>query len=293
MLLGVCVACTSGPGRTPIFPDAQVFYPDAVDEMGFPDAPYDAGVNDSAVVLNDFGFASMYSFTGIFGITGDSQEAIYAREVGGNISIVVGAFPYVYAGTISTGATGNAMVNATSDVLARAGCTASVVGIFDRTSPLYELQHTTCDSQGRTISSMIRGGIATSFDPSWSGIYAVTATVVENASLCFTGGALPPMTWALDFLPSSDQVEVYMPIDAVPNQQAFYIGTYEAAGAFSATAQWSAVAGAGPDVSLQGTVTQVSATDPVQISGTRSVIDYGHGNCVYSIQFSGVRSSGP
>lgn len=175
-------ACTSGPGRDPVFEDASVMDAEVKDlGVGLDRRPFfDAG--DVAVGVSDFGTPTAYPFSGLFQAFG--QVSLLAREIDGRLLLVVGEPPYIYVGTISP----EGEVDLGSGVLARSGCPgATVKGHFERTSATFELQHQTCGADGAPRSSELRGGFAEDYTHALSGVYEGYVGAVSDPGGCGVG----------------------------------------------------------------------------------------------------------
>lgn len=282
-------ACTPGPGSPPSYSDAAVRFdgglkdadPAAADAL-----PRDAGEIDAEISLRDSGRPAEYPFSGVFGIL-NSDDPLYAREVGGRLNLVVGVFPYIYVGTISpTGA-----VDVTSHVLVRSGCAvARIRGTYDRASSAYALVHETCNSRLMPIESPITGAFAADFHAARSGTYELTATVVQDLRGCFTGtSSIHVVRYAFSFLGSGD-VAVFTADDLI-EPPAWYEGLADEEWAFAAISQYEG-SRTTRDVSLSGWFTQATENEPLRFTGLRDVYDSNR-DCVFSVTLDGTRLSSP
>lgn len=224
---GLLDGCTPGPGQDPQLRDAQVV--DAAPEdagVGLDRrTPFDAG--DAAVGVTDFGPPPFFRFSGVFGAFGG--DTLVVREAAGRLLILVGQPPFVYAGSIGE----DGAVRSTSPVLARSGCPgASLVGRFDRSSAVFELEHSTCGSDGRPLQSTLRGGFAEDFTRPFSGVYVGEVAGVADPVGCAGGLALDAeLRWGIGL--TSGGVATLATLSGVEDEARLYVGRTEPAG-FSA-----------------------------------------------------------
>jgi hypothetical protein len=280
-------ACSPGPGRVPVFPDATVYDALPRDASPTPDAGMtDTGPRDALVVVNDAGPMVMSPFTGVFGIL-NAQDNLYARESDGRLNIVIGDFPYEYSGTIDEA--GN--VETSSPELTRSGCVeARVHGLYDRTSATYQLVHATCNTQGDPLSSAISGGFLRNFVPAFSGVFDLTADVTANPAQCWEGALTDLSLRVAINLLESGAIAVFTVQDLLP-QSAWYRGMAGGDGSFTAIQRSDA--GAAPTrVSIMGSFSQATEQDPLRFTGIRDVYDPVKG-CAFTIAFDGTRVALP
>lgn len=280
-------ACSSGPGRVPVFPDAAARFDGGfLDANPRPDAEPDAGPPDSEVVLYDSGIPpTEHPFTGQFQLQGD-QNRLFARETRDRLALIVGAAPFVYEGSISSDGT----VDAIGERLVRSGCsTARITGSYQRLSATLFLELTGCLADGTPFSTQLRGGFEQDYDLQFSGIYQLAGVVTTNEFGCYAGpGSVMEMVWAVSMRPGDNTVAIHVAHDLIP-YQAVYIGRLEAPSfAFAAIENIYATASAS-DVSMRGNLTR-SGTDAPIIRGTRDVYDPIR-QCFFTLAFEGTRVS--
>jgi hypothetical protein len=278
-------ACVNGPGRTPLYADAEE-YPDSTarDASPLPDAQdYDAEPpTDAMVRLPDAGMPGTSMFTGVFGILNDTQDPLYAREVDHKLNLVVGRFPYEYTGTIQSDGT----VDARSSELMRSGCVvARIYGSYERSSGLFHLVHETCNAMFMTLTSSMTGGFASDFAV-WSGVYDLQATVVSDTSSCAVGIHTVPVRYGFSLL--AHEIFVFTADDLISTPQ-FYGGAWSGT---SFSAIWRSDVGGTIKSTITGQFSQPTANDPVHFSGTRDVYDPVK-TCSFSITLAGYRSMAP
>jgi hypothetical protein len=284
-------ACSPTPGRPPAYPDAAADAEpmDAPPPEPNPDASvYDGGPSDIATVFPD---AGNYPFTGLFGVPGIGpfpMHVLFAREVDGKVNLLVDTLPYNFFGTI----TPDGQVTASSDLLERIGCAgASLTGNYDRSTAFYSLQYQACNAQGQTFSTNIHGAFGAAFAPG-SGVYQVAAAINLDNSGCYQGPQpIPTLTWAVNFLPGSNNLQVYTAEDLIA-QPALYTGNYDTMSLQAATLERVEAQPSGNDVALTGQIVQITANMPPSLNGVRDVFDFNR-NCGFRIQFQAVWTSGP
>jgi hypothetical protein len=287
LITALLAACTQGPGRTPIFPDTGV-EEDAGprDATIFDSAPVDSGPDfDAGFQVTDTGPKMSYPFSGIFSIL-NASSPLYAREVEGRLNLVVTDFPYVYTGTIANDGT----VDTTSESLMRSGCAvAKITGKYDRDGAQYVMTHRTCNLQGAPLVSTIMGGFSQNFEPSLSGIYELSITVMNNTNGCYAGqdGAL--VRYGFDFLPNNI-VQIFTAEDVI-STSAWYEGQAGGDGSFAAT-QMLATQDPNPVTSMGGAFSQATANDPLRFRGNRDIYDPLK-MCGFSVLLSGMRIVAP
>lgn len=281
-LVLVC-ACSPGPGRTPTYPDARVIEDAEPLDRGVPDFGfYDAGPRDVPIGLPDTGPPPSYPFTGVFGVL--NGDPIYAREVDGRLSLIVGAPPYHYEGTID--AAGN--VATRSAVLERSGCgEATLNGQYQRSVAAFALNHLTCNQTGAPLRSDLSG--AFSDDPlrEWSGNYELQVSVVRADVTC---GDLMAGTerWGVSVYPPN--TVVIFAAHGLIDWPMLYLGNAGGAG-FSTLHRASNQPG-DATFGLSGTFARASANDPPSITAERNGFDPRTG-CTYQLRATGVRIQTP
>lgn len=286
VVLLVGAACSPGPGRTPVYPDAAEPHDSGLgDARPRPDSgPPDAGVPDSSIALPDTGRPPDYPFTGVFSVLGDTNK-LYAREVNGKLSIIVGTIPYSYVGTISEAG----RVEVRSAVLERSGCAqATITGDYERPTAAFFLDHVTCGAGGQPLQGMMRGGFDADFDLGLSGIYELEATLFQNEQGCFTGDPGPTtVRYAIDILAGSNVMSVFTAEDVIPSTT-LYAGNVNAGDLGFSTVEQLFSAPGPFDVGMTGRFTITSAIDPVRLTAQRDVFDP-RGNCSFTIVVDGLR----
>ncbi len=279
------VACTE-PGRIPTYPDAEEPH-----DRGFYDAnpPRDGGPDsgepDGEGELYDSGEPPPeFPFTGQYQIAGD-QNRLYAREARGRLSIVIGAPPYVYDGTIAP----NGDVNVVSGRLVRSGCSvARITGSYQRRSATMFLELEGCGQDGTPFRTSIRGGFEADYDPQFSGLYQMGAVIMDTGGGCYTGPAnVMEMLWGVSMVRGTNSMAIHVAYDLIPSQ-AVYVGRLEQP-SFTFAAIENVFAQPGLDVSMRGNLTR-AGLDPPIIQGTRDVYDPLR-NCGFSIGFRGAKFS--
>jgi hypothetical protein len=282
-------ACTSGPGRTPIYPDAQP-RPDrgVLDAEAYPDAfVRDAGFPDSAIELPDTGRPPDYPFTGIFSILGDRNK-LFAREVQGSLHIVVGGHPYTYTGTI----TSSGRVDVVSGPLLRSGCPeARIFGDYERPASAFFLTHVTCNAEGQRVEGELRGGFDTDFDPFTSGVYELRVTGVADPFGCHSGPDDPgPLYYGFDVIAATNGLGVFTGRDLLPST--WYGGTIDTTNRDFAVTEYIYVAPSGIDVSIRGQIVLGELGRPPRVSMQRDAWDTAR-NCGFRMALEGERIAWP
>lgn len=285
------MACSSSPGRRATYDDASI-----PKDTGFETTQPDARVPavDAGFLFADAGsFADAATpisedFSGVWSMF-DQSAALYAREVESRLSLIVGAYPYVYTGTISQ----SGEFELTSLVLALSGCESPrIEGSFNRQNGFYTLNHDSCDSQSRPFTAAIRGSFQSRFESSRSGVYELSSQIVLDYDGCLGG------------LPASTTANYGVSIDAVSGQAAVftatgvseiplvYLGRYSPADDGISATHTPFVGAVDGVTSLQIQFSQANANVPVQMSGFRDFVD-ALTFCRYRVQFDGYRSQAP
>lgn len=281
-------ACSPGPGRDPVFPDAGARPEAGPIDAGAPDAaPRDAGPADVPVFLPDAGPSPAFPFTGVFGILNDGAP-LFAREVGGRLHVVVGDFPYSYLGTIDP----EGQVELGGPPLAASGCPEpGLSGRYSRPDTLYDLVHASCTPRGEPFTAALRGGFEADFDPRVSGEYTVRVEVTSDVTGCVgLGPVSEEARWAISAL--SDRTLVVFTADDPLAEPAAYFGRAQPDFSAFAASQYLEASTGGPQVSLQGRFVQASVNDPLRVEGTRDVHRRETG-CTFSARFEGIRVAAP
>lgn len=281
-LVALAAACSPGPGRDPVYPDASIRLRDAAaaDAELQPDATIpDVGPYDGAVELPDAGPPPSYPMSGVFGFF-DGSGKLYAREVDGWLSLYLGDFqavtstPYHYTGTISE----DGEVETVSAELMGRGCkSARIYGRYDRASANFVLTHETCNQSGQPLVSGLTGGFEVNFDPARSGIFELQATVTGTGG-CWEGPTSAVVRYGVDFI-ATGAMSVFCADDLLGFQQ-FYLGQGDRE-AFSALDSSFGMA-------ITGAFTMVTALDPVRLRAERDAFDPVTG-CGFHISLDGVR----
>lgn len=282
-LVALAAACSPGPGRAPVFADAAVRPEAGVIDAGF----FDSGVNDAAVVPFDAGPPPEFPFTGVFGIVDDANP-LFAREVQGQLHLVVGAFPYTYVGTIDEAG----RVDVSSAELAGSGCTINgITGTYARTDALYDLQHVTCNARGETVESRLQGAFTADYDGTWSGAYAVRMEVVTDVMGCLGLGALEdPGLWSLSLL-GDGSVAIFVAEDPLAAGVVYFGRARPDRTSFTALQHLDANAN-GPQVSMQGMMALPMNDVPASFSGRRDVF-LPETACTVSVAYVAERVAAP
>ncbi len=283
ILFLACAACSEGAGRPPAFPDAQEKVDFGVLDAPAPDARSDAGFEPSDIEVTDFGPRPAYPFTGIFSILND-QTRLFAREINGRLSILVGDVPYAYVGTI--GADG--MLDLHAPDLERSGCqVARLSGYYERAAAALFLTHESCTIQGQPLVASLRGGFDADFEPSFSGIYRITIQVTDPGNGCFLGTLDPTeATWGFQLTTLANRMWIHTAHDIAA--QTIYGGNYELNQLSFSTLETIFAAPSAADGSMRGQFARASANDPPTVTGIRTVFDPAR-QCSYGARFSGVR----
>lgn len=283
------VSCSPGVGRSPVFPDAAVRPEAGIADSGPPDAGFvDAGPRDVPVFLPDTGPPPpLYDFTGSYGIL-NSSDALFAREVRGELHLVIGAFPYTYTGTIDAAG----QVDLTSPELANSGCPeARITGTFSRPDTLFDLQHQTCNTAGEPLNGQIRGGFASNYDDRVSGEYEVRMEVINDVTNCIGLGVLSdPGYWGVSVL-SDRTIAVFVAEDPAAAPAVYFGRAQQDLSGFDALQHLDAAAN-GSQFAMRARIELISALDPVRIVGTRDVFRPGTG-CTFTVSFEASRISAP
>lgn len=293
--LGLALAaCSPGPGRTPVYPDARADlgvdggFDDAADtiDLGTPDAGPEDGYT---IVLPDGGPPELYVFTGIFFINGQT-ERLYAREAGGQLSLIVGGPPYVYSGTIDD----NGNVDVSSEAQVRSGCAlAQITGVYDRRSAFFTLRHRGCGLTLTPFDVEIRGQLVgrdiEDYENSVSGIYQVIATVGSNLGCDLVAPSPLTLHYAVNVLPGANQIVLYTIEDPLGTPD-HYIGTMS-----PQSLQFSAVMRHTMgehllDASMMAQIQRFGDADPPRLVGTQDSVDF-EASCSVSMSIEGVRVS--
>ncbi len=290
--LAVC-ACSPGPGRDPEFPDGGPVRDVGPRDSGpGRDAGFrDAGPRDANVMTRDGGPPPSFPFTGVFEIY-DSAQQLFARELDGQLMLIVGAPPYIYTGTIDE----DGAFDLTSPGLNASGCNnPRITGTYERSSTLYALDYRSCNGQLEVFETQLRGLFANDYHPHRSGVYEVDATIFRNPTNCWDGNsATTGWRWATFFLDAGNTAIVFAATDfvEVPN---VYIGTYTG-GSYAFTATHHVTANTnGERYAMSGSFSQPTLNDPLVMSGQRDVYDATgpNGPCFFTIDYSGARVASP
>ncbi|MEQ9502897.1 MAG: hypothetical protein RIT81_38865 [Deltaproteobacteria bacterium] len=290
----LCVAaCSPGVGREPEFPDGGPVRDVGPRDSGpGRDAGFrDGGRRDANVTVRDGGPPEMFPFTGIFEIY-DSAQTLYARELDGELMLIVDAPPYVFVGTIDE----EGRFDLTSPVLDASGCNRpSITGEYERTSTLYRMDYRACNGQLQVIEAELRGLFLNDYDHQRSGVYEVDATVFRDTTGCWTGNVMTSgWRWATFFLDAGNTAIVFTASDFVdpPN---VYVGTYTG-GSFAYTATHYVTANVnGERYAMSGGFMQPTLNDPLVMSGMRDVYNPNgpNGPCFFTINYAGERVASP
>lgn len=228
-------------------------------------------------------------FSGIFAIEG-AADPLLAREIRGHLSLVVGGWPYVYEGTI----TASGALDTRSVILTRSGCPqARITGRFDRSRASFTALHRTCDSALRTLSSTITGGFTGGFDPATSGVYELTATIIDPPPACYQGPARATVHYGFSMLPSG-VISVFTGDDVIRipgwyrGHAVWDVGL--GTGNFAALADYDA--NMTIHIGMRGNWAEPTSLTPIQFAGSRDVYDPAT-DCAFSINLQGVRISVP
>ncbi|MFO0727411.1 MAG: hypothetical protein U1E65_26780 [Myxococcota bacterium] len=284
-LLGLCGACTEGAGRPPGFEDAAEIE-DAKPMDALPrDTGIDAGLGPSDVEVTDFGPAPSYPFTGIFSVLND-QTRLFAREINGRLSVLVGDVPYAYLGDINV----DGMLNLEAPELVRSGCAeAKLFGYYERASAALFLTHRSCTPQGQPFEAMLRGGFDSDFEPTFSGVYQMTVQVTSDPGGCFLGTHDPTQaTWGFQLTTIANHMWVYTAHDIAA--QTIYAGNYETNMLTFSVLETIYATPSAADTSMRGQFQRISVNDPPTVTGFRTVFDPTR-NCTFQVNFSGTRVS--
>ena len=287
-LILLAAGCTDGPGRPPVFADAAVRPEAGATDVGFEDAGFeDAGPRDVPVFVPDSGPPPAYPFTGQFGILNDSSP-LFAREVQGRLHLVVGGFPFNYVGTIDEAG----RVAVASAELAASGCPEpKITGRYARADTTFQLVHQTCNGQGQTVRSELTGAFFQGFVPEVSGTYEVRMGVTQDPTNCFGLGPVGPSGWWGLSVAADRTVALFVADDPVGPPAVYFGRATGDLSSFSALHHLDAAPN-GPQMAAQVQLSQPTALDPVQITGTRDVFHPDTG-CTFSVAFSGVRVDAP
>lgn len=284
------LACSPGPGRAPAFADAAP-RPDSGRDAGPVDLglnfDLDAGLADSAVGLQDAAPRPSYDFTGIFSVT-NAGVALFAREVDDRLSLIVGGsqvYPYVYTGTIDE----DGRVSVRSAYLERQGCAeARITGQYMRMADFFVLEHVSCSVlDGSPFRAELRGAFGTAYEPTFSGIYQLRATVIDPAGCAPTRTAT--VFYGISMEPGTRSVAVF-PALGVAAEPTLYVGTFDPnTGAFGALGELGG--GLGVQLSVRGGFTRADVHDPPRFVGSRDVLE--PSGCSYTVQLDGRRVAAP
>lgn len=295
-LLLLLVACVPEPGRLPNYPDADPLDAGQMDGFEIRDVRYDppdTGPVDSAIGLRDTGPPVSYPFTGVFVMNG-SSEKLYAREVSGRLSLIVGSSPNEYIGLIDQ----NGNVRLGSEILNRTGCaTSSITGVYERATAFYTLQRTGCDGSGQPFNQDLRGNLVPDprddYESAYSGVYQLELTVMFNPGGCFEG-PMGPYTkrYGLSILPGATGVVVFTGEDII-GHPVNYIGVIDTQNlSIFANHRPFGAPNANVDVALTGQIAQFDPMGVPQFSGQQDVYDFDK-QCGFSLVFSGERVDRP
>lgn len=294
LLLGLQAACSPGPGRPPVYRDAE---PDLGVDSGEPDlgeAP-DAGAPDAdpfdgyTIVLPDSGIPPSYVFTGTFFINGQT-ERLYAREAAGQLSIIVGGPPYVYHGTIDE----NGNVSVRSEAQERSGCAvAEITGIYERRTAFYTLRHRGCGLTLTPFDVELRGQLVglsgEDFENSVSGIYRVLVTVGSNLGCELVAPSPLTLHYAVNVLAGGRQIVVYTFEDVLGTPD-HYIGTMSPANLQFSAIMRHTMGEHLLDASMNARLQRFGDADPPRLVGTQDAVDFER-SCSVSMSIDGVRVS--
>ncbi|MBI2376512.1 MAG: hypothetical protein HYV07_21130 [Deltaproteobacteria bacterium] len=281
-------ACSPGIGRPPAYPDAAATVADANDpRTEDASGPRDAGTildarvpDAQIVVLRDGGFGARYPLTGIF--RSRDGTVVYAREIDGNVSLVLDQHPYLYIGLVD--AAGN--FDAVSPPLLRSGCPAArVTGSYDRSGSILTIEHTSCrTTDGQPFTASLTATFLSDFSYAFSGVYELNITNVQDPVGCLVVQPGTPR-WGINLLEDTRTVAVYAAADPEP---AMYLGSFDpSTRKISAIQRLSAgIEMADPSLNVQ--FFQISLNDPLTIAGERDVVDIER-SCAYRVSFEGIR----
>ncbi len=283
------VACSPGVGRAPVFADAAVVAEAGVTDSGPADAGFvDSGPRDVPVFFPDAGPPPpAYDFTGVYGIL-NSSDLLFAREVRGQLHLVVGAFPYTYTGSID----GSGEVDLISPELANSQCPeARITGRFSRSDTLFQLEHQTCNTSGEPLNGQIRGGFARNYDDRVSGEYEVRMAVTVDATNCIGLGVVQDSGyWGVSLL-DDRTVAVFVAEDPLGAPAVYFGRAQQNLSGFDALQHFDAATN-GAQFSMRAQIDLISALEPVRISGTRDVFLPETG-CTFTVNFEATRIQAP
>ena len=292
LVIAINGACNVSPGRPAVYDDAQGapepqdagLDMDASDQQGA-----ELGVSDSGPrPVLDAGSAPAFAFTGIWSVF-DQSSLLYAREVDFSLNLIVGAFPYVYTGTISVDGDFELQGNS----LIRSGCqTARLTGNFNRISSFYTLRHTSCNGQGQAFTSDLRGSFQSSFAASRSGIYRLSGNIVADLQGCYTGRTGPyELIYGVSLDPNTGNLAIFTAKDII-EQPMVYLGRYSGTDDTFSLQHTPFVGSMNALTSLTGRFEQFGANDPLRLVGQRDVIDPDT-LCSFTMTLEGTKISGP
>lgn len=293
-LLGLCWGCSPGPGRPPVYPDATV-------DLGVDLGPSDSGVHPDAaeldagpldgstIVLPDGSTEEIYVFTGTFFINGQT-ERLYAREVSGSLSLIVGGHPYVYHGTIDD----NGNVDVRSEAQERSGCAlAQVTGVYERRTAFYTLRHRGCGLTLTPFDVEIRGQLvdqaSEDYENSVSGIYRVVATVGSNLGCNLVAPSPLTLHYAVNVLAGGRQIVVYTVEDALGTPD-HYIGTMTPSNLQFSAIKYHTMGEHLLDAAMSGRIERFGDADPPRLIAQQDAVDFER-SCSVSMAIDGVRVS--
>lgn len=294
LLVALGTACSPGPGRPPVYPDAAL---DLGVDSGEADlgAPEDAGAPDAdpldgyTIVLPDGGTPETYVFTGTFFINGQT-ERLYAREAGGRLSLIVGGPPYVYSGTIDE----NGNVDVRSEAQERSGCAvARITGLYERRTAFYTLRHQGCGLTLTPFDVELRGqlvGLASEdYENSISGIYRVLVTVGSNLGCTLAAPSPLTLHYAVNVLAGGRQIVVYTAEDVLGTPD-HYIGTMSPENLQFSAIMRHTMGEHLLDASMNARIERFGDADPPRLVGTQDAVDF-EASCSVSMSLDGVRVS--
>ena len=292
----VCVAaCSPGVGRPGTVPDSGAPSDTGVSSGGGADAATDA--MDAAQTLDagvdasdadpirpvdageaDAGITPGREMTGVYGILNDASPLV-AREVDGQIMLVVGGFPYIYFGAIDD----EGFVDATGPVLEEGGCPQAFLrGQFGRSTGAYIMTHRTCNARLEQIEGEIRGSLDADFLPAVSGIYDLQATVELDLMNCAPPGPAS-VRYAVDVLPDG-RIQAF--VVQGPSAPSGYFGLIQPNGQVANLERLLPAQGGG--LAMRLVFSQETANDPVRLNGFQDLYDAERA-CAYRVSLDGVR----
>lgn len=294
LVFGLCSACSPGPGRPPVYRDAE---PDAGADAQEPepDAAPDGGGADVdpfdgyTIVLPDAGTPETYVFTGTFFINGQT-ERLYAREAAGRLSIIVGGHPYVYHGTIDE----NGNVDVRSEAQERSGCAlAQITGLYERRTAFYTLRHRGCGLTLTPFDVELRGQLvglsSEDYENSLSGIYRVLVTVGSNLGCDLVAPSPLTLHYAVNVLAGGRQIVIYTFEDMLGSPD-HYLGTMSPENLQFSAIMRHTMGEHLLDASMNATLQRFGDADPPRLVGTQDAVDFER-SCSVSVALDGVRLS--